>query len=230
MNQFYASIIDDSKAILSESECQHLRVLRIKEGDELIIVDGIGNQYQGQLTKLHKKASEVNLVETIKRVDQPPMFDIAIAPTKSNDRYEWFLEKATEIGVRNIYPFVSYHSERKVIKPERMEKVILSAMKQSLRLWLPKLQPIMPYKALIEKLELSDTNKFIAHLKSDQYHFKDQIHMDHSALILIGPEGGFSEEEISLAESAHFQSVTLGASRLRTETAGIVAATIYSNS
>lgn len=229
MNQFYSDNIDDSIAILSESESQHLRVLRIKEGDDLVVVDGVGNQYRGELSKLHKKASEVVIQETIHQVDQPPLLDIAIAPTKSNDRYEWFLEKATEIGVRNIYPFISYHSERKVIKAERMEKVVLSAMKQSLRLWLPKLQPIVSFKGLIDQFRSSDDAKYMAHLKTDQHHLKDQVKPNHPTLILIGPEGGFSDEEISLAESANFESVTLGSARLRTETAGVVAAAIFNN-
>jgi len=230
MNNFYASNISGSIATLSESDSNHLRVLRIKEGEEVIIVDGVGNQYLGELAKLHKKASQVNIKETIKRVEQPPLLDIAIAPTKSNDRYEWFLEKATEIGVRNIYPFVSFHSERKVIKRERMQKVVLSAMKQSLRLWLPRLQPIVSFKGLIDQCEASTFEaKFIAHLKTDQHHFKDCANPDRSTLILIGPEGGFSDEEISMAESKNFESVTFGGYRLRTETAGVVAATIFNN-
>ena len=229
MNQFYSSNITDSIAVLSESESQHLRVLRIKEGEQLVIVDGVGNQYLGELSKFHKKASEVLIQETIKQIDHPPSLDIAIAPTKSNDRYEWFLEKATEIGVRNIYPFISYHSERKVIKGERMEKVILSAMKQSLRLWLPQLKPMVSFKGLIDQCKTSDDAKYMAHLKTDQRHFKDQVKPNQPALILIGPEGGFSDVEIAMAESANFESVTLGASRLRTETAGVVAATIFNN-
>lgn len=228
MNQFYSNNITDDIATLSESESQHLRVLRLKVGDEVRVVDGQGQQYHGVLSKLHKKASEVTISDVIRRDADRPMIDIAIAPTKSNDRYEWFLEKATEIGVRSVHPFTSYHSERKVIKADRMEKIILSAMKQSLRLWLPQLHPLQSLNQVIETA--THEVKYIAHLKTDQHHLKDVADSTKSTLILIGPEGGFSDEEIALAESAGFQSITLGSSRLRTETAGVVASSIFANS
>jgi len=204
MNQFYSNQISDSLVVLSESESQHLRVLRIKEGDKVRVVDGQGKQYQGVLSKLHKKASVVTISDVVLHSADRPMIDIAIAPTKSNDRFEWFLEKATEIGVRNIYPFTSYHSERKVIKGERMQKVILSAMKQSLRLWLPRLHGLQTLGKVIQQAD--NQYKYIAHLKTDQHHFKDVV------------------------DSSKSKSVTFGSVRLRTETAGVVACSIFANS
>lgn len=226
MNQFFAAEIVDNVARLSEDEYQHLRVLRMQEGDTLILVDGRGKQYEATLTKLHKKSSEAQIERVVKERSDRPLFDIAIAPTKSNDRIEWFIEKATEVGIGHIYPFISFHSERKVIKPERWQKIARSAMKQSLRFWQPEIHPLQSVETLFQSA-LPHSDLFIAHLKTNQHHLKDVIRTSQRTLVVIGPEGGFSDKEIELAEQHGFQSVTLGPVRYRTETAGVVATTVF---
>jgi 16S rRNA (uracil1498-N3)-methyltransferase len=147
---------------------------------------------------------------------------LAVAPTKNTDRFEWFLEKATEIGVDEITPILCEHSERKVIKDDRLEKVVISAMKQSLKAYLPKLNPLTPLKDLLNAE--FEGKKFIAHCYDlDKRELKNELTESSSHLVLIGPEGDFSEEEIQLAITQQFIPVSLGESRLRTETAGVVA-------
>lgn len=230
MNQFYTVDIDGHVGLLSEMERQHLKVLRKQEGDELRIVDGKGKAYLGRIEQIRKRDALVNIVKVIRETSARPLIDIGIAPTKSNDRFEWFLEKSTEIGVGNIYPFHSFHSERKVINKARLDKIILSAMKQSLRLWMPVLHKIQTFDKLIHSESFEQYDKFIPNTRSKHEHLKDKIRSNHKTLVLIGPEGGFSTKELDMAIAANFNSVTLGKARLRTETAGIVACSIFSNS
>ena len=139
-----------------------------------------------------------------------------------NDRFEWFLEKATEIGIDEITPILCEHSERKVIKPERLEKVLQSAMKQSLQTYLPRLNPLTPLEDFLNTVE--GELKFIAHChEGEKLELKRRVQADKDIVILIGPEGDFSKNEIELAEQIGFRPVSLGRNRLRTETAGLVA-------
>lgn len=227
MNQFYSPFIKDGKAILSESESLHLKVLRLKVGDKILVVDGLGHQYKGTIRRLHKKASEVDQLELEQSESNQPFMDIAIAPTKSNDRFEWFLEKATELGIRNIYPILTYHSERKVIKVERMQKVILSAMKQSLRLWQPILHDLQSFDRFLQSTDNLPDQKYIAHLKSNTVDFSSNVQSDQPCLVMIGPEGGFSDKEIDASLKKGFNAVKLGDYRYRTETAGILSCAIF---
>ena len=150
------------------------------------------------------------------------LFRSAVAPTKMNERYEWFLEKATEIGIQEITPIICEHSERKVIKTDRFQKIIESAMKQSLHYYLPKLNEPISLKELLKK-EI-DGQKFIAHCEeTDKESLKNELKPNEDVTILIGPEGDFSVKEIQLAIENNFIPVSLGNTRLRTETASIVA-------
>lgn len=230
MIQFYTTQIDEEIALLSVSESQHLKVVRKNIGDEIQIVDGRGKAYLGEIQNIQKKGSRIKIKEIIRQTEAPPKLAIAIAPTKQNDRYEWFLEKATEIGVQEVYPFTSYHSERKMIKVERMEKIILSAMKQSLRLWLPRLHPIQTLQHLIQSKSFNNYDKFIPNTICQTPHLKEVIDPSHETIVVIGPEGGYSEMEIDDSTKWGFSSVTLGEARLRTETAGIVVCSLFANS
>ncbi|MEN8116270.1 MAG: RsmE family RNA methyltransferase, partial [Bacteroidota bacterium] len=147
---------------------------------------------------------------------------IVIAPTKNIDRFEWFLEKCTEIGIDEITPILSEHSERKVIKPGRLEKIVVSAMKQSVKAYLPKLNELTSFNDLVKTSDAPA--KFIAHCNGgEKPHLKNNIEPGKNVLILIGPEGDFSPAEVELAKENGFKEISLGTSRLRTETAGVVA-------
>ena len=205
-------------------ESKHIvRVLRKKVGDILHITNGSGFLFTAELLVADDKNCTVSLLT----VEEKPKawkyyLHIAVAPTKLNERLEWFLEKATEIGIDEITPIICHHSERKVIKLERYEKIIQSAMKQSLKFHLPKLNELISFKNF-EKKYFSG-KKFIAHCEEqDKKSFKKELQSQSNITVLIGPEGDFSTKEISLALSQQFTPVSLGESRLRTETAALVA-------
>lgn len=158
-----------------------------------------------------------------KQAPLPYSLHMAVAPTKLNDRFEWFLEKATEIGITEITPIICDHSERKVIKPERYEKILVSAMKQSLKAYLPKLNEAIPFQKFLDVTE-KETLSCIAHCEAtNKKSFKAHLKPGNSVLMLIGPEGDFSTSEIEVAIKSNFIPVSLGDSRLRTETAAVVA-------
>ena len=211
---------------LSEEEAAHcLRVLRLSAGDELEITDGKGNLYKAEIASIQGKHCYVQAREVL---SVPKSWrgniHIAIAPTKNIDRIEWFVEKATECGIDRIVPILCDHSERKVIKGERLEKIAVSAMKQSLKAYLPQIDPLTPLRQLLA--EPFDGVKLIAHCEEDaeRIFMGEKIHRGENVLVLIGPEGDFSREEIEAARKAGFVEVSLGNSRLRTETAALAAA------
>jgi len=212
---------------LPETEAHHcLKVLRMRVGDSLRITDGKGNFYQAEVAEIFHKtlnACRVNLLETI---PQPPLWkgiiEIAVAPTKNSDRMEWFAEKATEIGIDKITFLRCRFSERKEMPLERIRKITVSAMKQSEKAQLPALQKMTDFKDFIK--QDFDGQKFIAYCTLDNKVPLAQVYRkNENALVLIGPEGDFSEEEISLAKAYGFIPVSLGESRLRTETAALTA-------
>lgn len=226
MQLFYDKHIlaNDSQFTFDKIESRHIvKVLRKKEGDTLYITNGQGFLFTSKISV----ANDKRCIVTIKKVTQIKnqlsySLHIAIAPTKNNQRLEWFLEKATEIGISEITPLICDHSERKVVKHERLEKVLIAAMKQSKRSYLPKLNEAMSFKKFIAKN--NNGLKFIAHCEETEKHtLKNQLIKNEAILILIGPEGDFSLSEIALALDNNFKAVSLGMSRLRTETAGIVA-------
>ena len=221
---FYAPNINDS-SFLSEEESAHaIRVLRLDCGDKIELVDGLGNFYEAEIIFPHHKRCEVRILNKIENYNAfPYRIHIAIAPTKNMDRLEWFVEKATEIGITEITPLLCRYSERKVIKPERLNKILISAMKQSKKATLPIVNEMISFDKFIKSKQQSD-NCFIAHCyEQDKKSLTELYVKGDEVTIVIGPEGDFSEDEVSLAISNGFQPITLGNSRLRTETAGIVA-------
>jgi len=209
---------------LPEEESQHaVKVLRLQIGEEIAVVDGVGGFYIARITNPHPKHCGFEITEVKSGFGKHGYkLHIAIAPTKNIERLEWFLEKATEIGVDEITPVVCRFSERKIVKEERLQKIIVAAAKQSLKAYFPKLNPLITFDELMKNHQASQ--KFIAHCyEEDKKLFQKEIKPSSDVLILIGPEGDFSKEEVQKAISLGFIPVSLGNSRLRTETAGVVA-------
>jgi 16S rRNA (uracil1498-N3)-methyltransferase len=231
MQLFYAADFTAPEYTLSEEESRHaVKVLRLVEGDTLHITDGRGSLYRCEVASAHQKHCLVRVVEHFEEFEKMPYrLTMAVAPTKNIDRYEWFLEKATEIGVTEVVPIVGEHSERKVIKAEREEKVITAAVKQSLKAYHPHLAEITPFAKLV-RAEFTG-RKFIAHcgdaVKEKRY-FASTLRKGEDVMILIGPEGDFSPEEVQLAVANGFEEITLGTQRFRTETAAVVAVDMVS--
>lgn len=223
MHVFYTPDIQQNSE-LPEEEAQHCtRVLRLTTGDEITLTDGKGNFYQAEITAATNKRCFVSIKET---VFQEPLWPchlhIAMAPTKNMDRNEWFAEKATEIGFDELTFLNCRFSERKVIKTERIEKILVSAIKQSLKARLPRLNEMIDFDTFISQ-EFSG-QKFIAHCyEGEKPLLKDCLRKGEDSLILIGPEGDFSKEEVEKAVQKGFIPISLGKSRLRTETAALVA-------
>jgi 16S rRNA (uracil1498-N3)-methyltransferase len=216
---------DSKEVVFSKEESKHIsKVLRKIDGDLLNITNGKGLLFDVELTHSEPKKCIAVIIRSEKKDPLPYNLHMAVAPTKLNDRYEWFLEKATEIGVSEITPLICDNSERKVINFERYTKKLQNAMKQSLKTYLPKLNPSIPFNKFIRSTSDVNDDKFIAHCKdTSKGSLKERLSPYRSVVILIGPEGDFSEKEVSLAEQAGYFSVDLGKSRLRTETAAIVA-------
>lgn len=208
-----------------KDESRHLiKVLRKQTGDQLFLTNGKGAIFTSIIVHSHHNKCVIKLLEKESQLPLPYHLHLAVAPTKLNDRYEWFLEKATEIGINEITPIICEHSERTKIKIERLEKIIMSAMKQSLKSYLPKLNHPLTFTEFIEKYSGLKSSKFIAHCGTgDKKSLKEVLRANDQTIILIGPEGDFSEKEIFMATERGFYSVGLGTSRLRTETAAIVA-------
>lgn len=225
MQLFYNSTLDNSitQFSFSAEESKHIvKVLRKKEGDALFITNGKGYLYHAKIMVADPAKCKVEIISREKKHAPMHSLHLVVAPTKMNDRFEWFLEKATEIGVNEITPIICERSERKVIKTERLHKIVQSAMKQSLQAYLPKLNPAINYAdyLLIEKTGLL----FIAHCnEGEKMELKRRVAPDKDVTVLIGPEGDFTENEIQLAYEKGFLPVSLGKNRLRTETAAIVA-------
>ncbi len=226
MQLFYnKSLTQNTKILIFDKiESRHIiKVLRKEEGAILNITNGKGLLFKGKITEADEKHCTVNLIAVEKQEKEHPYsLHIAIAPTKLNGRFEWFLEKATEIGIDQITPLLCKHSERKVIKTERLEKVIVTAAKQSLHFNFPILNKLIPFPDFI--LQKNNDLKLIAHCEdSDKLSFKDIVKPKQNITVLIGPEGDFSKQEINLALQNEYKPISLGKTRLRTETAGIVA-------
>jgi 16S rRNA (uracil1498-N3)-methyltransferase len=228
MHVFYIEEIASEIVQLSDEESYHLsKVLRLKLGSNVYLTNGKGIFCEASVIDNHQKYSKLKITNT--KTDYGKLnynLSIAIAPTKNIDRFEWFLEKATEIGIDTIYPMVCEKSERDVIKNERLEKIIMAAMKQSVAAYKPVLKEIKPFKEIIKN---NTAQKFIAHCHGTTK--QDIIKIckpTESTIILIGPEGDFSKLEIESALQNGFLPVTLGNKRLRTETAGIIACNMVS--
>lgn len=224
MHLFYTPDINGMDYTLSPEESKHcVRVLRLEEGEAVSLVDGRGNWYDGVIVRADVKGCRVECRKKVENYGRREFrLHLAVAPTKNIDRTEWMLEKCTEMGVDEITMLNTCHSERKVVKDERLEKVVVAAMKQSLKAYLPQLNPMTDFKAFVASCR--ESHKFIAHCNEGEKKRLDELYRPgEDVVVLIGPEGDFSEEEVRLAQQSGFVAVTLGESRLRTETAGIVA-------
>ncbi len=230
MQLFYAPNFTEPSYTLSEDESkQCIRVLRAQLGDTLHITDGRGNLFRCRIVDANPKRCMVEVVERQEEYDKLPYsLTMAVAPPKSAERFELFLEKATEIGLSEIYPILTAHSERKAIKHEREERVITAAVKQSLKAYHPTLHPMTPFNELITMP--FNGAKFIAHCEpsTQKRYLADVAPIGGEVMVLVGPEGDFSPEEIEAAKQQGFIEISLGTQRLRTETAAMVATTIIS--
>ncbi|MFI3282249.1 MAG: 16S rRNA (uracil(1498)-N(3))-methyltransferase [Rikenellaceae bacterium] len=231
MQLFYAPNITPPTYTLTEEESKHcIRVLRMTTGDTLHITDGRGNLFCCHIIDANVKRCQVVVVDTFADYDKLPYsLTMAVAPTKNIERYEWFLEKATEVGVANFVSLLCEHSERKMIKIEREQKVITSAMKQSLKAYHPTLRDMTPFMTLINNP--FEGQKFIAHCgdavsSEGKPHLADVVNKGSNVMILIGPEGDFSPREVAAAVAQGFVEINLGTQRLRTETAALAAVMI----
>ena len=229
MQLFYAPEITLPRYTLSEEESKHcVRVLRMEVGDELHITDGKGNMHRCKVVDNNVKRCVVEVVESEAEYQKMEYeLTVAIAPTKIIDRFEWFLEKSTEVGISEIYPIECDHSERRQLKLDREQKVVTSAVKQSLKAYHPVLHPLTSVRDVIAMP--FEGAKFIAHCNSElgeREYLGRLLKKGEKTLILIGPEGDFSPEEINFALQNGFKAISLGKERLRTETAAVVATVV----
>lgn len=226
MQLFYNSEIQPfaTNFTFDKEESRHIvKVLRKKEGDIIHISNGTGYLFTSEIIFANDKKCEVKITGEKFHEPAPYSLHLAVAPTKMNDRYEWFLEKATEIGITEITPIICDHSERTIFKADRFEKIIQSAMKQSLQYYMPKLNEPVAFNSFIK--EQREGLLFIAHCEETEKRLlKNAVAPKKEVTILIGPEGDFSTKEITLALQQNYIPVSLGNTRLRTETAAVVAA------
>lgn len=212
--------------LLNEEESKHaVRVLRLQAGDTIHLIDGRGGLYKTEIVEAHPKRTSLTVLEVIQNFGKTSYeVHLAVAPTKNIDRIEWFLEKATEIGVHEFTPVICARSERKEVKVERLEKVAISAAKQSLKAYVPKINPATSFTKFIQNISEQTYLKGIAHcVDSEKKYINSTFVAGQRYLILIGPEGDFSEQEIALALGSGFIPLSLGEARLRTETAALAA-------
>lgn len=225
MQLFYNPNINETTENFSfdKEESKHIiKVLRKKDNDILYVTNGFGYLFKTEITLASDNKCTVKIISFEKSAPSKFHLHLAVAPTKMNDRFEWFLEKATEIGIHEITPIICDRSERKVINNERFDKILLTAMKQSNVLFLPKLNKAISFKEFIKQKQ--EGLSFIAHCEeTNKKTLKSALEINKNITILIGPEGDFSEKEIELALDNNYVPVSLGNTRLRTETAAIVA-------
>jgi 16S rRNA (uracil1498-N3)-methyltransferase len=231
MHLFYTPDISSPTYTLTEEESKHaVRVLRLNIGDRISLIDGKGGWYEAEINNDDPRRCSVTILETRKETGKRSwQLHIAIAPTKMMDRLEWFVEKATETGIDAISLIDCANSERTVVKTERISKVAIAAIKQSLKAYLPRLNEMSAFKKFISHANEFHGEKFIAHCHSPAGrklpHIKTIYTPGKDALVLIGPEGDFTMDEVNLALENGFKEISLGESRLRTETAALYACT-----
>ena len=211
-------------AHLTEDDSRHaVKTLRLAAGDSIDVTDGHGNRLTCVITKADARQCTFRVIDQKFTLPRPFSIRICVAPTKNLDRIEWFVEKAVEVGIERISFFFGQRSERRLLKTERIEKIAVAAMKQSLQSRLPQIDEAVPFSTLLKSVE--DDQRFIAHLAIDGItaHLFRLAVTNHSYAVLIGPEGDFSDQELQEALQSGFQMVTLGPNRLRTETAALTA-------
>ncbi len=227
MNLFYAADLkpDTDLYTFDKSESRHIvKSLRKKVGAQLYLTDGKGHWFEAEIISADPKQTQIKIISVNQKESRPYRVHIAMAPTKSNDRYEWFLEKAVEIGIDEITPLLTRYSERKKINLDRYDKILVSAMKQSLQTYKPKLHELTKFDQFITQ-NFEQTQKIIAYCQADKFMSK-AIRKKQNILIIIGPEGGFSDEEVQKAQANGFVTANISPNRLRTETAGLVSLTM----
>ena len=230
MNIYYAPEIVKTPFLPEEESLHCVKVLRQKQGDVISVIDGAGTLYEVEIVNAHQKRTEVKILNCVDGFGSHPYrLHMAVAPTKSIDRFEWFVEKATEIGIDVITPLLCKHSERKVVKVDRTERIALSAAKQSYKALVPTIDTMLDFETFVKGFK-DVPNCFIAHCYEmvDKPYLFDVCVPGKDVVVLVGPEGDFSEKEVRLAMDYGFRSVSLGESRLRTETAGVVAVHLVS--
>ncbi len=236
MHLFYQPNFSEISALTDDEAFHAAKVLRLREGEAVQVTDGKGSWFEAKVRQTTPKRCDLQIVQQTSYQPRPYSIEIALAPTKNLDRIEWFVEKATEIGIDKISFFYTKHSERRTMKLERLQKIAVSAMKQSLQAYLPEIVEVGDFEKWIltlSKFEMSNgqtltkltPEKFIAHLPDNQVpeHLLKKALPGQNYTVLIGPEGDFTEAEIQLTQQNDFQMVTLGNTRLRTETAALVA-------
>ena len=229
---FYIKEYDPSqkKIVLDEDTSKHLvQVLRMRDGEKLNLTDGKGNLLTAEIIDDHKRHCQVKVIDSRFTSHDSRKISIAISLLKNSNRFEWFLEKATEIGINEIIPMICERTEKQKFREDRMQSILISAMLQSQQCWLPVLHKPVAYELIFRQDEIiHTTQKFIAHCIEDQKrNLADLVNETlPSQIILIGPEGDFTVSEVQLAIHNHFDAVSLGDTRLRAETAGVVAAAI----
>lgn len=214
----------DSVDFLTVDDSRHaIKTLRLKTGDPIAVTDGNGNRYAAVITQADSRRCGFRIINTTTAPPRPFSIRICVAPTKNADRIEWFIEKAVEIGIERISFFFGQHSERKVLKLDRLEKIAVAAMKQSLQSYMPQLDEAVSFVELLKTIP--EPQRYIAHLPMHEppVNLANVATAGGQYAVLIGPEGDFSEKEISQAVEAGFRMVTLGSNRLRTETAALTA-------
>jgi 16S rRNA (uracil1498-N3)-methyltransferase len=223
LNIFYQPLIPEGIHQLDEDESRHcIKVLRKRPGDVIRLTDGKGNFYDAVITLDNPKKCSFDVRQVFPEKQKPYNIHVAISPTKNQDRIEWFVEKAVEFGVDTISLMECKNSERSFLKTERLTKVAVSAMKQSVKATLPQISPTLSFKEIIS--QPFQGQRFIAFVdSSNPLHLQKAARADNNYLVLIGPEGDFSPEELSVAIDLGFEKISLGSSRLRTETAGLAA-------
>ncbi|HQW84356.1 MAG TPA: 16S rRNA (uracil(1498)-N(3))-methyltransferase [Ferruginibacter sp.] len=226
---FYSEdvVVTDADVVLNEANSKHIvQVLRMQNGDQLQITNGKGNLFIAEITDNNRKRCAAKILQTSSHQPAANYITVAISLIKNNSRFEWFLEKATEIGVREIIPILCERTEKTTVKADRLKNILVSAMLQSQQTWLPVLHEPAKFNNLINSA--NQQQKFIAHCINDTKRNLADVNNESlsSKIILIGPEGDFTPQEIELALQNHFIAVSLGNTRLRTETAGMVAATL----
>ena len=228
MQLFFSDKIAGDEAILTEEEAHHcLNVLRHNIGDSINVTDGKGGMYKARITAKSKKECTLSIEDfEIHSPGALKHLTIAIAPTKNIERFEWFIEKAIEVGIHKIIPITTSRSERNTIKPERIHRIAVSAMKQSNHLYLPEITELTKWNDFLKQEK--NTYNYIAHCNTPHIpHLKTMLNLHQDVTICIGPEGDFTVEEVKLALDNSFLEVGLGNSRLRTETAGVYAAICF---
>jgi len=227
MNLFYSNFNkSDSDIILDEIDSRHLsKSLRKKSGDIIRVTNGEGLEIQGKIIRLGKNI-KVNIINKVNHRKKNLSIHVAMSPLKNPSRFEWFVEKSTEIGISEITPIITRFSQKKKVNIDRLNKIVISSMKQSNQFYLPKVNPITSFN---DFLKSNKDYKLIAHLKNSNSFNKKSIGSKEKIVLMIGPEGGFSEEEILLARKEKIKEISFGKNRFRSETAGVFAISIINN-